>query len=111
MMTCDECDDYIHDKSELNFIFREHEQNKNYDYSLTLCCKCFNDKFSIIRFAKLASKYNQNIRGEPKTFCCLCELMFVKKKDQYHTIRGFNDSASIEITYCKSCYRDDTGMI
>lgn len=106
---CDECQEYVHDKEEFKFLFKIFEANSNYDYSLSLCSSCFDDKFSIKRYARLAAQETQFMEHKKKIICCSCDASIDKKKDIYHSIRCFDNKVALEIFYCRKCYKEDVG--
>lgn len=111
-ITCDECENYVHDKEEFRFIFKLSDDDRDIDCSLSLCSRCFDDKFSIKRYARLCAKDSQLADNQSlsKGPCCLCDKEINKKKQQYNIVRCFNNKAVLEIIYCQGCYADDVGI-
>jgi hypothetical protein len=111
-ITCDECETSVHDKEEFKFLFKRSDGVKTYDFSLSLCCRCFDNKFSIRRYAKLCAKDSQldNNQSSSKGLCCVCDRQINKNKEQHHLIRCFDHKVALEIAYCASCYADDVGI-
>lgn len=111
-VTCDECEMHVTDKEEFRFLFKKSYGNKEYDYTLSLCSKCFDNKFSIKRFAKFCSKENQHAQkeGSLTIFCCYCDKKIKKSKESHHLIRCFDSKIALEIYYCENCYIDDVGI-
>ena len=110
-IVCDECEEYVHNKEDFKFLIRLVEVGHNYDPSMSLCYTCFDNKFSVKRYARLCAKENQHLHNKPtKGFCCLCDEKINKVKDKCFAIRCFDHKVSLEVLYCNKCYQEDVGI-